>query len=171
MTKLDIAYIKRGTLKPANLDDTFDYLKGQPIFAKLNYHEQAWLALALYNKHITEQDVKVLTTEQVERRCAQANFGGDLIGLVLWQCFLRPNNITVQMLADRINVHHQTVYQILSGGRGISPSMSLRLGRFFGNNPKFWMGLQNLVELSMTNILEYNEIEAITPLFEKADVT
>jgi len=37
----------------------------------------------------------------------------------------------------------------LNGKRGISPDTALRLGRFFGNNARFWLNLQTSYELAV----------------------
>jgi antitoxin HigA-1 len=41
------------------------------------------------------------------------------------------------------------ITDILNGKRGISPETALRLGRFFGNSPRFWLNLQTAYELAM----------------------
>jgi addiction module HigA family antidote len=39
--------------------------------------------------------------------------------------------------------------EIVNGKRGISPETALRLGRFFGNSPRFWLNLQTAYELAV----------------------
>ncbi len=38
---------------------------------------------------------------------------------------------------------------ILNGKRGVSPETALRLGRYFGNGPRFWLNLQTAYELAI----------------------
>ena len=38
---------------------------------------------------------------------------------------------------------------ILNGKRGISPETALRLARYFGNSPQFWLNLQTSFDLSV----------------------
>ena len=45
-------------------------------------------------------------------------------------------------LADAIESPYQRVNEIVNGKRGITPSTALRLAKFFGMTPNFWMNLQ-----------------------------
>ncbi|MFZ3179460.1 MAG: HigA family addiction module antitoxin [Methylocystis silviterrae] len=38
---------------------------------------------------------------------------------------------------------------ILNGKRGVSPETALRLCRYFGNGPRFWLNLQTAYELAI----------------------
>ena len=37
----------------------------------------------------------------------------------------------------------------MAGKRAISPETALRLGRFFGNEPEFWLAMQASYDLAM----------------------
>jgi len=63
-------------------------------------------------------------------------------GEMLLEEFLTPMNITQRELAHAIQVPYQRVNEIVNGRRGITPSTALRLARFFGMTPDFWMNLQ-----------------------------
>ncbi len=41
------------------------------------------------------------------------------------------------------------IQEIIAGKRGISPETALRLGRFFGNEPEFWLSMQASYDLAM----------------------
>lgn len=56
--------------------------------------------------------------------------------------FLEPMGITQRQLADGICVPYQRVNELVNGKRGISASTALRLGKFFGVSPDFWLNLQ-----------------------------
>ena len=60
---------------------------------------------------------------------------------------LRARSMSGNALALRINSGRVT--DILNGKRGISPDTALRLGRFFGNDPQFWLNLQASHDLSV----------------------
>jgi addiction module HigA family antidote len=64
-------------------------------------------------------------------------------GEVLEEEFLKPFEITSYRLAKDIGVPQTRVSQILKRSRRITADTALRLSRYFGNSPKFWLGLQN----------------------------
>ena len=45
-------------------------------------------------------------------------------------------------LAVHLGVSRQSVYQVLNGERAVTADMAARLGKAFGNNPRFWLNLQ-----------------------------
>lgn len=56
--------------------------------------------------------------------------------------FLEPNGITQKKLAEEIKVPFQRVNELVNQKRGVTPSTALRLSKFFGNSPEFWLNLQ-----------------------------
>ena len=71
-------------------------------------------------------------------------------GEVLNEEFLAPMNITQYRLAKSIGVDPRRVHSIVHGQRSITAETALLLGRFFGNSPGFWMGLQAQYDLEVT---------------------
>ena len=63
-------------------------------------------------------------------------------GDVLLNDFLIPLGMTQHDLARAIHVPYQRVNEIVRGRRGVTPSTALRLARFFGTSPNFWMNLK-----------------------------
>jgi addiction module HigA family antidote len=61
--------------------------------------------------------------------------------------FLPDYGLTVSGLANAIGVSRQSVNELLSGRRAVSPEMALRLGKLFGNSPEFWLNAQRSVDL------------------------
>jgi addiction module HigA family antidote len=57
--------------------------------------------------------------------------------------------ITPQMLAERIRGPTRRVVDIVKEKRGLDGEMCLRLARFFGMTPDFWMNCQKGYELKM----------------------
>jgi len=51
-------------------------------------------------------------------------------------------NVTQRELAEAIRVPYQRVNEIVNGRRGITPETALRLAKYFGTTPGFWMNLQ-----------------------------
>jgi addiction module HigA family antidote len=63
-------------------------------------------------------------------------------GEILLEEFLTPMGISQRELADAIHVPYQRINELVNGRRGVTPSTALRLARFFGMTPDFWMNLQ-----------------------------
>ena len=63
-------------------------------------------------------------------------------GEMLRKEFLEPLNLTQKQLADSIQVPYQRINEIVSGKRGVTPSTALRLAKYFGMSPDFWLNLQ-----------------------------
>ena len=57
--------------------------------------------------------------------------------------------MSANRLAIALRLPSGRITDILNGKRGISPETALRLGRYFGNEPRFWMNLQSAFELSV----------------------
>ena len=68
-------------------------------------------------------------------------------GEMLRDEFLVPMALTQKELADAIKVPYQRINEIVSGKRGITPSTALRLVKFFGTSPDFWLNLQMKTDL------------------------
>ncbi len=63
-------------------------------------------------------------------------------GEMLFEEFLKPMALSQRELAEGIRVPYQRVNELINGRRGITPSTALRLAKYFGNTPDFWMSLQ-----------------------------
>ena len=63
-------------------------------------------------------------------------------GEVLREEWLAPLGMNANQLAGALGVDRQKVYDILNGKRGVSAEMALRLARWSGMRPRFWLGLQ-----------------------------
>lgn len=85
-------------------------------------------------------------------------------GEVLLEDFLRPLGLTQRDLAGGIGVPYQRVNEVVRGRRGITPSTALRLGKFFGTTPAFWMNLQLRWDLYHVRRSEARQLDRISPL-------
>jgi len=63
-------------------------------------------------------------------------------GDVLMEEFLKPMGISQNQLAKDINVPANRISQLVHNKREISTDTALRLGRYFGIEPEFWLNLQ-----------------------------
>ena len=85
-------------------------------------------------------------------------------GEMLLEEFLEPLGLSQQDLAKAIHVPYQRVNEIVNRKRGITPATALRLARFFGNTPGFWMNLQLRWDLFHAQGAEAEALRAIRPI-------
>ncbi len=85
-------------------------------------------------------------------------------GEMLLEEFLNPMGLTQRELADAIHVPYQRVNDIVNGRRGITPSTALRLAKYFGMTPDFWMSLQLRWDLFYAQQEEKNILGTIHPI-------
>jgi len=83
---------------------------------------------------------------------------------MLLEEFLIPMNITQRQLADAIQVPYQRINEIINGKRGVTSSTALRLAKYFGNTPDFWMNLQLRTDLYDATRKEESILQRITPI-------
>jgi addiction module HigA family antidote len=80
-------------------------------------------------------------------------------GEVLFEEFLKPLSMSQSRLALDISVHPRRINEIVLGKRGITADTALRLARYFGNSPQFWLGLQMDYDLDVTEDLLGNRLD------------
>jgi addiction module HigA family antidote len=68
-------------------------------------------------------------------------------GEILFEDFLKELGLSQHRLARSIGVPPRRINEIVHGTRAITADTALRLGRFFGTSPEFWMNLQASYEL------------------------
>lgn len=64
-------------------------------------------------------------------------------GEILFEEFLVPLEISAYRLSKEISIPKTRISEIINGNRRITADTALRFSRFFGNSPKFWLGLQD----------------------------
>lgn len=85
-------------------------------------------------------------------------------GEILNEEFLIPLGISAYRLAKETFIPQTRVSEILKGNRRITADTALRLSRFFGNSPRFWLGLQNDYDLEEEGTQKENELNEIKPI-------
>ena len=70
-------------------------------------------------------------------------------GEILREEFLSPLGISAHQLALALRVPATRINDIVNGKRGITADTALRLSRYFGTTPRFWMNMQASWELEM----------------------
>ena len=85
-------------------------------------------------------------------------------GEVLEEEFLKPLHITAYRLAKETKIPQTRISEIIRRKRGITADTALRLSKYFGNSPQFWLGLQNDYDLEEEKQLIGKELEDIHTL-------
>ena len=70
-------------------------------------------------------------------------------GKILRDEFLSPLGLSVYRLALEIKVSRPRMNDIVLGRRAVTTDTALRLGRYFGTTPEFWINLQTRYELDV----------------------
>lgn len=70
-------------------------------------------------------------------------------GEILLAEFLEPMGVTQYAVAKAISVPPRRINEIVLGKRAISADTAMRLGRYFGMEPQFWLNLQGRYDLEM----------------------
>lgn len=81
-------------------------------------------------------------------------------GEILDEEFLKPLNLTANALALELRVPANRITDIIRGIRGVTPDTALRLSRYFGTTPEFWMNLQGMHDLTKARIDAGDAIDA-----------
>jgi addiction module HigA family antidote len=63
-------------------------------------------------------------------------------GAVFLERFLRPLGMTQREAAERLGISYPRMNEIVNGKRSVTPETALRLARFSGTEPAYWLELQ-----------------------------
>ena len=69
------------------------------------------------------------------------------ITTILLSC-LKPLGMSAIALAKRLNVPRTRIERLVKGETSLTVDTAMRLARFFGNTPEFWMNLQRAYDLA-----------------------
>lgn len=85
------------------------------------------------------------------------------MGEILLEEFMEPMNLSAYKLAKEIHVPTSRVQDILHDRRKITADTSLRLARYFGVSDRFFLDMQNDLDIRELKISMAEDIAAITP--------
>jgi len=89
-------------------------------------------------------------------------------GEILLEDFMRPMEITARKLSADIDVSPSRISDIVHGNRPITADTAIRLGLFFGMDPKFWLNLQMEYDMRVAKRILQKEIEPRIRVFQMA---
>src|SRR5947207_1259056 len=84
-------------------------------------------------------------------------------GEMIREDFLSPMQIDEQELAASLHVPVERIKEIVYARKSITPSVALRLAKYFGMSADFWMNLQLRWDLYQTEQPESEDLNAIRP--------
>ena len=82
---------------------------------------------------------------------------------ILLEEFMKPYGISAYRLAQDIHVPVSRIQDILHDRRKITADTSLRLAKYFGVNEKYFLDIQNDLDLREIKLSKDADIESIKP--------
>jgi addiction module HigA family antidote len=89
-------------------------------------------------------------------------------GEILLEDFMKPMKITARQIAADIDVSPSRISEIIHGTRPITADTAIRLGLFFGMDPKFWLNLQMEYDMRIAKRTLQKKIELRIRVFQMA---
>ena len=89
-------------------------------------------------------------------------------GEILQEEFLGPFNISQYRLAKDIDVSPRRINEIVHNIRSISADTALRLAKYFGTTPHFWLNLQNHYDIELEEEKLSKVLDKKIKVFEKS---
>ena len=83
------------------------------------------------------------------------------MGEILLEEFMRPNGLSAYRLAQEIHVPTSRIQDIIHDRRKVTADTSLRLAKFFGVSDKYFLDIQNDIELRELKASLASDIESI----------
>ena len=85
------------------------------------------------------------------------------ISEILWEEFMEPMELSAYRLAQEIHVPVSRIQDILHDRRKITPDTSLRLARFFGVSDRYFLNMQNDIDLRELKQSMHMDLQSIQP--------
>ncbi|MEQ8241692.1 MAG: HigA family addiction module antitoxin [Cyclobacteriaceae bacterium] len=82
-------------------------------------------------------------------------------GEILSEEFLKPMGISAYRLSKDLLIPQTRISEILKKNRRITADTALRLSKYFGTSPKFWLGLQDDFDVEEELATKSSELETI----------
>ena len=80
-------------------------------------------------------------------------------GEILLEEFMKPLGLSASALGRALDVPPNRISDIVRARRDITADTALRLGRYFGTTPEFWLNLQTRYDLDCIKDARLAEIE------------
>jgi len=87
-------------------------------------------------------------------------------GEILREEYLAPLQLKPYTLAKKLDVPRTRIERLVNEQTPVTPDTALRLGRFFGTTPQFWMNMQAGYDIAIEANAKKADLERIEPLAE-----
>jgi len=84
-------------------------------------------------------------------------------GEILREEFLGPLAMTPYALAAKLRVPRTRIERLMREETAVTPDTALRLARYFGTSPEFWLGIQSRFDVETARKTVGADIAAIRP--------
>ena len=85
---------------------------------------------------------------------------------ILWEEFMEPMGISAYRLAKDIHVPISRIQEILRNKRKVTADTSLRLGKYFGVSDRYFINLQNDIDIRNQKISIQSALDRIEPCID-----
>lgn len=85
-------------------------------------------------------------------------------GEILREEYLAPLDLKPYTLAKKLHVPRTRIERLVAERAPVTPDTALRLAKFFGTTPQFWMNMQASYDLAKEARIKKAEIDAIEHL-------
>jgi antitoxin HigA-1 len=68
-------------------------------------------------------------------------------GIILDEDYIKPLNLNLQKLAERLSITRNTLFKIRAGKARVTPAIALSLAEAFDTTPQLWLNLQQSYDL------------------------
>ncbi len=82
-------------------------------------------------------------------------------GEILLEEFLKPLEISAYRLSKDTFIPQTRISEIIKGRRRITADTALRLSKYLGTSPKFWLGLQDDYDIEEERKNKKEELDSI----------
>jgi addiction module HigA family antidote len=83
--------------------------------------------------------------------------------------FLIPLGMTPYGLAKNLKVPRTRIERLVREETALTPDTALRLARYFGTSPEFWLNMQSVYDLTVAEMSLKSSIGEITPMHTKVE--
>ena len=81
-------------------------------------------------------------------------------GEILREEYMIPLGISINRLSRDLHVPPNRISELVNMKRGVTTDTALRLARYFGTTPQFWLNLQILFDLEVTSQMMVKQIHS-----------
>lgn len=85
-------------------------------------------------------------------------------GEILREEYLAPLGLKPYSVARKLNVPRTRIERLVAERTPVTPDTALRLAKFFGTTPNFWLNMQTSYDLAVESAALHDEIDAIEAL-------